>query len=267
VASALGELLLTGGLVILLFVVYELFVTDLLTGQRQAELSDQLQAEWDAAGPATPPREQVPRDAFAVLHIPRLGLDYRRVVVEGTTEAALRQGPGHYVGTAMPGELGNVALAGHRVGKGSPFLDLDVLRPGDPIVVETKDMWFVYRVLGDPGAEEFTGDPSGIPGRQIVPPTDVEVISPTPDAAAAAPPTGAYLTLTTCHPRYSARQRLVIHAALDGAGTPKSELPDGPRGAARALTPSPERTACTAGSGVTSPAERWPGRCSRWFSS
>ena len=84
----------------------------------------------------------------------------------------------------MPGEQGNVALAGHRVGKGSPFLELDKLRPGDPIVVETAQSWFVYRVLGDPSTGDFGTDPSGIPGQEIVRPTDVAVIARTPDAAA-----------------------------------------------------------------------------------
>ncbi|MGY2083262.1 class E sortase [Blastococcus sp. SYSU DS0539] len=137
-------------------------------------------------------------DAFGVLRIPRLGEDYARVILEGTTEGELSQGPGHYAGTAMPGEPGNVALAGHRVGKGSPFLELDLMQPGDPIVVETADTWFVYRVLGDRATGDLTTDPSGIPGRQIVSPADVSVIAPTPNQAAAGP-TGSYLTLTTCH--------------------------------------------------------------------
>jgi sortase A len=102
------------------------------------------------------------------------------------------------------------------------------MQPGDPIVVETAGSWFVYRVLGDRPTGDLGSDPSGIPGLQIVRPEDVEVISPTPGAGADAAPTGAYLTLTTCHPRYSAQQRLIIHARLDGAGIPKAELPNGP---------------------------------------
>jgi sortase A len=113
------------------------------------------------------------------------------------------------------------------VGKGSPFLELDLMEPGDPIVVETVDNWFVYRVLGDPETGVLEADPSGIPGRHIVRPDDIEVISPTPGAADDAAPTGAYLTLTTCHPRYSAQQRLIIHARLD-AGVSKAERPNGP---------------------------------------
>ncbi len=170
----------------------------------------------------------MPGDAIAVLHIPRLGSDYRQVVLEGTADAQLSQGPGHYVGTALPGEPGNLAIAGHRVGKGSPFLELDTMRPGDPIVVETADSWFTYRVLGDQETGDFTGDPSGVPGQQIVLPTQVDVISPVPGGDTYAEPDGAFLTLTTCHPRFSAEQRLVVHAVLDGAAMPKADFPDGP---------------------------------------
>ncbi len=229
VARSIGEILVTGGLVVLLFVVYGLFVTDVLTDRQQDQLNKNLRQEWTAEAEApTASRVSILGDAFAVLHIPRLGADYEKVVLEGTAEEQLAQGPGHYEGTALPGEQGNMALAGHRVGKGSPFLDLDLLRPGDPIVVETADRWFVYRVLGDPATGDFTTDPSGIPGQQIVRPSDIEVISPTPNGPENGPPSGAYLTLTTCHPKYSAQQRLIIHAGLDGAGLTKVEAPNGP---------------------------------------
>jgi sortase (surface protein transpeptidase) len=230
VLVGLGELLLTAGLVVLLFAVYVLYVTDLLSDRRQDALADDLRTEWTderngAPAPATPPEFG---DAFAFLHIPRLGTDYRRAVVEGTGQVELEQGPGHYAGTAMPGEPGNLAIAGHRVGRGSPFLDLDRMQPGDPIVVETRDAWFVYRVLGDPATGDYYADASGIPGREIVYPTQTEVIAPTPGGPAEGAPTGSYLTLTTCHPKYSAQQRLIVHAALEGGPIPWAEAPDGP---------------------------------------
>jgi len=227
VAQTIGEVFVTLGLVVLLFVVYELFITDVITDQRQGELSQQLHEDWDRSPTVVPVHESKVGDAFGVLHIPRLGLDYERVVLEGTQEKQLSQGPGHYEDTAMPGEQGNVSFAGHRVGKGSPFLELDTLVPGDPIVVETSDTWFVYRMLGDVATGDVDADPSGIPGRQIVSPEDIDVISPTPGGAPEAAPTGAYLTLTTCHPRYSARQRMIIHARLD-ATVSKAESPNGP---------------------------------------
>ena len=245
VARGIGQTLITVGLVALLFVVYQLYVTDLLAARAQGHLSQQIQDRWadsptvevptsppsggaSAAAPAPGAIDVGLGEPFAILHIPRLGADYSRVIVEGTAQVQLAQGPGHYLDTAMPGQDGNFAVAGHRVGRGSPFLDLDTLMPGDPIVVETADSWFVYRVLGDPATGSFDGDPSGIPGQEIVRPEDVDVISPTPRTAVDAPATGAFLTLTTCHPKYSARQRLIIHARLDGTWLSKTVAPDGP---------------------------------------
>jgi sortase A len=225
----IGQTLLTIGFVLLLFVVYELYVTDLFAAQDQARLSQQLHTTWQQSAPsAQPTAEPAVGAPVAVVHIPRLGAGYQRVVVEGTDQTQLAQGPGHYVGTAMPGQQGNFALAGHRVGKGSPFLDLDTLRPGDPIVVETATRWFVYRVLGDPSTGAVTTDAGGIPGQEVVPPTRLAVISPTPDGAADAPATGAYLTITTCNPKFSARTRLVVHARLDGGPVSKASSPQGP---------------------------------------
>ena len=74
---------------------------------------------------------------IANIYIPRFGRDYAFTVVQGTKDADLEKGPGHYVGTALPGQVGNFAVAGHRVGKGEPFLNLDHLRPGDAVIIET----------------------------------------------------------------------------------------------------------------------------------
>jgi sortase A len=231
----LGLALLAAGLLTVLVVVTSTTAADRRNDRQQQELTRELR-EDRADDPTVDPGAGTPAEhadipagsPVAVLHIPRLGDGYRRVVVEGTGQAQLASGPGHYVGTALPGRPGNVAIAGHRVGDGSPFLDLDRLRAGDPVVVETADTWFVYRVLGNPVPGGSTGDPSGIPGRRVVEPTDVEVIAPVPGGPADAPPDAAYLTLTTCHPKFSARQRLVIHAVLEGAGVRKAAAPDGP---------------------------------------
>jgi sortase A len=228
VARGAGELLVTAGFVLLLLVVYEVYVTDWTSGAQQHALSSRLQQQWAAPTPGTPAdAAPLPGNGIAFLRIPRLGADYRRAVVEGTTQADLAQGPGHYVGTALPGEPGNLAIAGHRVGKGSPFLDLDRMRPGDAIVVETRDDWFVYRVLGDRHTGDVHATTGGVPGMEVVAPTDVAVIAPTPDHAGSSA-SGRYLTLTTCNPRFSARQRLVVHAELQGSPIAKADEPAGP---------------------------------------
>ena len=112
------------------------------------------------------------------------------VVVEGTGASALRAGAGHYPNTPLPGEEGNVAIAGHRTTYGKPFANLDHLKPGDEIFLETPVGKYTYKVSRDPF---------------IVVPTDFSVIAQTP---------GKTLTLTTCHPKGSARQRLIIKAEL-----------------------------------------------------
>ena len=218
VGRGVGQLMLTVGYVLVLFVVYELWVTDLQSNARQDELTAELREEWTQ--PAAVPAALQGGEAFALLHIPRLGADSARAIVEGTGAEELEQGPGHYTGTAMPGEQGNFAVAGHRVGRGSPFLEIDELREGDPVVVETADSWYVYRVLGPAQG--------GVPGQQVVSPSDVSVIAPTPSGPPDGSPTGAYLTLTTCHPEYSARQRLIVHAVLEGGPVTRAEAPDGP---------------------------------------
>jgi sortase A len=237
VVRGVGQTLISFGVVILLFVAYELWVTDLFNKHTQNQLASQLSQTWDQGGDpldqatVTAPGEpgnkvrNIPiGTGIALIRIPALGLDYVRVIVEGTGEASLAEGPGHYVDTALPGQVGNFSVAGHRVGQGSPFLDLDRLRAGDPIVIETKTSYFIYRVLGD----RSTGNPqvpdrtSGIPGQEIVDPSDIDVITPTPDKPGAAA-SGRYLTLTTCHPRFSARQRMIIHALQDGQAWPKSK--------------------------------------------
>ena len=252
-----GQTLITLGVVLLLFCVYELSFTNLKTARAQEQLHDDLRRSWaepavtsptasEAIPDAAPPPAGAPASAelpspaataeaaaaappgppavelgsgLAVLHIPRLGEwnDDPPVVVEGVTTAALQRGPGHIPGTALPGEVGNVVLSGHRTTYGAPFARLDELRPGDAVVVETKDTWFTYSVTG----------------ARIVAPTAVEVTWPVPGDRRAVP-SEALLTMTTCHPRYSARQRLVVSAELT-AEEPKSA---GPAAALTAAAPA-----------------------------
>lgn len=210
----LGEVMITVGLVLLLFTFYELQVTGLVTAREQGRLSDDLASSWAAeptpskgqsaaaATPETEPTEVAVGDGFAVLRIPRLGdwNDSPPVVVEGVGVEDLKKGPGHIPGTAMPGEVGNVVLSGHRTTYGAPFNRFDELRPGDAVVLETRDTWFTYRMTSS----------------QIVSPNAIEVTYPVPGDATATP-TKKLLTMTTCNPKYSAKQRLIISAELESA--------------------------------------------------
>ena len=222
----LGQTLITAGLVVLLFCFYELKVTNLVTDRAQDRLDDALRDNWaaPAAAPATgaaaaPAPAAAPAVAgpeigngFAVIHLPALGDGFARVVVEGVDTETLKKGPGHYPDTALPGELGNTVISGHRTTYGAPFADLDRLKPGDSVVIETRDTWFTYRVTGT----------------TIVSPSAIEVTYPVPGKAGATP-RERLLTLTTCHPRFSAKQRMVVRGELaeatqKGAGEPPAVL-------------------------------------------
>ncbi|MGZ4521376.1 MAG: class E sortase [Mycobacteriaceae bacterium] len=246
--EVLGESLITLGVVMLLFVVYEVYWTDVVSAGRQRDVTSALDREWAGAPAADDPtvggqrrttKSSVPDgQGFAKLSVPRFGSDYHFTVLEGTSTAALEAGPGHYTGTAFPGEPGNFSVAGHRVGKGAPFNDLDQLNSCDAIILETDTSWSVYRVL--PMASEVVGwstgrgtapacsasttavtPPggvySGVAGREIVNPSDGAVIAPVPGkAGATVDPKDqlALLTLTTCDPQFSAEHRMIIHATL-----------------------------------------------------
>lgn len=230
-----GELLLTAGIVLLLFVFYEAFWTNIVSGRLQDEVDNNLEESWGrgtgVAGdvPVAPPTPAL-GEGFARVHIPVLDAAY--AVVEGTRNEDLRAGPGHYVDTQMPGEPGNFALAGHRIGTGAVFQHLDRLDACDAVVVETEFRWITYRVLplgNDPlgrRAEAAAclspeqvgvvadGDYAHLPGRYVTRPDDIEVVNPLPGAPWVEPGAGleSVLTLTTCHPLFSNAERMIVHA-------------------------------------------------------
>ncbi len=162
------------------------FATNLYQGRLQTKLA--IEFERPALKQAYSEGELAIGDPMTRLKIP--AIDVSTVVVEGTTASALRAGAGHYVNTPLPGEAGNVGIAGHRTTYGKPFADLDRLRPGDEIVLETPIGTHVYKVSRDPFVVENT---------------DWSVISQTPTPS---------LTLTACHPKGSARQRIVVRAEM-----------------------------------------------------
>nr|WP_240686818.1 class E sortase [Amycolatopsis suaedae] len=231
-----GEVLITLGVVVLLFVVYELYVTNWFSAEKQRAASAGLDEGWRAEQGRQLHSTPADGQSFARLYIPSFGADYQFTIQEGVGADALEIGPGHYKGTAMPGETGNFAVAGHRVGKGAPFNDLDLLNSCDAIVVETATDFFVYRML--PKEDEVDGWLTGrgrearcakVPtlreppeyqdtyGRKIVAPTRGDAVAPVPYRPVDALPPAArahLITLTTCHPQFSDRERLIIHGVL-----------------------------------------------------
>jgi sortase A len=203
-AGLLGEALITIGAVLVLFVGWQLFWTDVVSDADASQVVTTL--ERDPAGPEwVQPRQAKLGEAFAIIRIPRFGAAFARPLYEGTTRDVLMRGIGHYVGTDLPGEVGNFAMAGHRTTYGKPFNQIDKLVEGDVVLVETKATYFVYRVTG----------------HQIVPPSQASVLLPVPDEPDEVA-TQASLTLTSCHPEFSARERYVVHAVLD-AKYPRAE--------------------------------------------
>jgi len=240
IVRTVGEVLITLGMVVLLFVVYEVYITDLLSAGKQREATAQLDDRWHDEEPAAGPERSDhfeglgEGDGFAKMFIPAFGADFEFTIVEGTTAQSLEVGPGHYPDTAYPGQPGNFSVAGHRVGKGAPFNDINLIQSCDAIVVETQYSWFTYRMV--PLAEEKAGwadgkgkdprcrgvGPLGGPyaelvGQEIVLPTNGGVIAPVPHQPGVTASSGemaSLMTLTTCHPRFSDKERLIVHAVL-----------------------------------------------------
>jgi sortase A len=182
--------MITLGVLILLFVAYQLWGTNLAESRSQDTLRKTFKI---IPGEVDPSKELPPSpegEAIAVIKLPAIGVE--KLVVEGVGVSDLKKAPGHYPGTPLPGQPGNAAIAGHRTTYGAPFNQLDKMKPGDPVIVSTKQGTFEYDVTE----------------LKVVSPSEVKVLDPTTDNR---------LTLTTCHPRYSATQRLVLVAALKGA--------------------------------------------------
>jgi sortase A len=206
VLRGVGKTFISSGLLILLFVAYELWGTGIAEARSQHSLRKQFEAAVPAPRPTTPPATlpdettttAVPLPpppvgaALAIIKIPSAGID--AAVVEGVGVPDLKKGPGHYPKTPLPGQPGNTAIAGHRTTYGAPFYHLDQVKAGDPIFISTRDGTFHYSVVS----------------QHDVSPNDVSVIDATTDNR---------LTLTTCTPRFTAEKRLVVVAALIGPAT------------------------------------------------
>jgi sortase A len=207
---SVGELLITAGLVLLLFCAYQLVWTNIAADRAQDRVSNTLREQWSRQGAGDSPgtirlSKSDFGKGFAFLHIPRLGRKYSVPIVQGVALPDLSRGVGHYPKTAVPGQIGNFAVAGHRATNGEPFAHLDSVKVGDSLVVETRSSWFSYVV----------------DKVQIVDPSAVWVLDPVPGKPAQQP-TRQLITLTTCNPRWASTQRLIVFGHLE-ATTPASE--------------------------------------------
>ncbi len=231
--SLLAELLIIAGVGTGLYVAWTAWWTDVVAVQEQTALVDDL-GQRDVSGVGTEHRGPAPvlaeppavTDVFGTMQIPRFGTDYERPIGEGTDRERVLNtiGLGHYQDTAMPGAAGNFAVAGHRVTYGKPLNQIAELKTGDAVVVRVTDaktdfdVWYVYKVTDS----------------QIVTPDHVETIAPVPNQPGVTPTAAdRWLTLTACHPMWSAKERFVTHAKLDywmpaSEGTP-TELSETPK--------------------------------------
>jgi sortase A len=247
----------SAGLLLLSFVAYQLWGTALYEHHAQDQLRQELQQKLhpsptttttaSKSSPATSTvatttptaanqvapttRDPAVGTPIGLMTIPRIGMD-AAAIVEGTDENQLQQGPGHYPGTALPGQAGNSAIAGHRTTYGAPFYDLNQLAPGDPITIQTTQGTFNYQVASS----------------HVVLPSNVTVL----DAS-----TAPELTLTTCNPRYSAAQRLVVVAMLTSTTlTPTSVATTTPPASTSTTGPSVTTTAPTLAGGAEAGAAK-----------
>jgi sortase A len=212
IVQILGELLITCGIILLLFVAWELWWTNIAANNAQQQAVHHFAQEFK--GPVTPPAADAPHDfgppkvaaapaadgtVFGVVYIPRFGKDYSRPLVEGTTAAQLDTlGLGRYDTTAMPGAVGNFAVAGHRQTHGAVLDAIHTLVPGDKIYVQTNDGYYTYVFRNN----------------QIVLPDQTDVLLPVPTQPNVKA-TQRFMTMTSCNPRFGSSERIIAYSVLD----------------------------------------------------
>lgn len=219
--GVVGELLVTVGVVVLLYVVWQLWVGDLIVGAQENAEGRSLSETWEQEYRASPtPVESavveppvlpasVDGETFAILRIPRFGEEFAPRIAGGTTrERTLDTGRvGHYTDADMPGAVGNFAIAAHRTTYGAPFKRIAELRVGDAIVVETEDGWYTYRFRN----------------LQYVTPTQTDVLLDVPQKPDA-PATERYITMTSCSPMFSLTERIIGYGVFESY-TPRTSPP------------------------------------------
>lgn len=223
ILGVIGELLITAGLLIGLFIVWQVWWTDIEANREQAKVLDQLEETYGGTvtiddGIADPQEGPPPEwdrtpgvgETMGIMRIPAFGEDYKYTLVYGTDMASILDTGafGQYEDTALPGEVGNFSTAAHRQTYGAPMRDVADLDMGDKIIVELPEAFLVYSIVDE----------------EIVLPSAVRTIAPDPfaarEAAAAgtevtADPTRRLLTITTCHPPFISNERWVVHAEFE----------------------------------------------------
>lgn len=200
-----GELLLTLGVVVMLFVAYQMWGTEAEINSAQGKQSDAWEDAVDEG--KDPTLDPVPGGAIARLYMPQIRSD-PWVIVEGTDLDDIEKAPGHYTDSAMPGEKGNFAVAGHNVS--AIFRHIDELKQGDKIVVETAKKFYVYEITGN----------------KIVKPTNLDVVAPVPNEPGVKPTDeDRWFTMTTCYPWWDNYERFIVWAKLSGSQDRGDSLP------------------------------------------
>ena len=227
VIRGVGEVFITVGMLLLLMVAYQLWWTNVESSQAIAQERQQIEQSWNepekpinSPSPTTPPKPVTDKPikeppygtGFALLYIPRLGDHvWGLPVTEGTGKDILAHGAGHYEDTAMPGAVGNFAIAAHRSSHSEPFANFPDLQVGDKVYVRTKNVWYVYTLTHD--------DPN-------LTPSDVWVIAPVPGFPDSTPKK-KLLTMTTCTPRYGSTGRWAWWGELSESRYVSDGPPDG----------------------------------------
>lgn len=225
VVGVIGEIFITAGLLVFLFLGWQLWLNDIIVGEQQNHVAADLSKSWDVGNTsindapvetdfgepvimATPEKSST----FAVMYAPRFGSDWAREVAAGIGERDVLNTNriGHYSTTQLPGELGNVALAGHRTTYGAPFADIAELRLGDKLYLKTKDGYYTYSFRN----------------LEYVSPQGVGVLEPVPQHPGEVP-TESVLTLTSCNPKFSAAERIIAYAVFDSWQPISAGPPDG----------------------------------------
>ncbi|MGW7441683.1 class E sortase [Streptomyces sp. NPDC054849] len=202
--SLLGEVLITVGLVLGLFVAYSLWWTNVLADRHASARGDQIRRQWQTPDPPAPaqPGALDTRDGVGFLHVPAMK-NGEVLVKQGTAPEILDDGvAGYYtepVKSALPwDEKGNFSLAAHRDGHGAKFHNIDKVKNGDAIVFETRDTWYVYKVFAE---------------LRQTSKYNTDVINPVPRESGRTAP-GRYITLTTCTPVYTSKYRYIVWGEL-----------------------------------------------------